>query len=540
MSWNFGDIFDAVAKAVPGDTPALIHGDRTITWAELDRRSNNLARWLIEQGAQPDDKVAFYVRNRPEYVELLLACFKARLVHVNVNFRYEEAELHYVLENSDARFVLFAGEFGDKLTKLRDRLPKLVACLQVDDGSPVVPFAEPYEPLADAGGGAALELDRSADDFFFLYTGGTTGMPKGVMWRAEDLWGALGGGAPPLDPSNRPETLDEHVARIRENGPGMRLLPACPLMHGTGLFTAMGALVGGGSVVTLGSAHLDPDELWRAVEQHRVTATSIVGDAFGKPMLRALDERPGGYDLSSLFLIISSGVMWTPEVKKGLLRHHPAMVLVDSFGSSEAVGFGLSITTAEGETRTAKFEIGENVKVFTEEGREVAPGSGEPGYVARTGPIPSGYYKDPVKTGEIFRTIDGVRYSIPGDWCTVEEDGTLTLLGRGSVCINTGGEKVYPEEVEEVLKAHPDVYDALVVGVPDDKWGQAVTAVVQLQDGTPFDEETLRRHVRAELSGPKTPKRVLRTDRLYRAPNGKADYQATAAFARQELGIPDS
>jgi fatty-acyl-CoA synthase len=538
MSWNFGDIFEALAEAVPGDTPALIHRERTVSWADLDRRSNNLARWLAAQGAEPGDKVAFYVRNRPEYLELLLACFKARLVHVNLNFRYEEAELHYVLENSDARFVLFGGEFGDKVTKLRDRLPKVAAYLQVDDGSPGVPFAEPYEPVAERGDGARLELDRSGDDLFLLYTGGTTGMPKGVMWRAEDLWGALGSGSSIVDETPAPETIDEHAARIRESGPGMRLLPACPLMHGTGLFTAMGALVGGGSVVTLDSAHLDPDELWRAVEQHSVTSMSIVGDAFGKPMLRSLDASPGRYDLSSLLLIISSGVMWTPEVKKGLLRHHPAMVLVDSFGSSEAVGFGLSITTAQGETRTAKFEIGENVKVFTEEGREVVPGSGEPGYVARTGPIPLGYYKDPDKTAETFKTIDGVRYSIPGDWCTVEEDGTLTLLGRGSVCINSGGEKIYPEEVEEVLKAHVDVDDALVVGVPDEKWGQAVTAVVQLRDAAQFDEAALRRHVHGALAGFKTPKRVLQIDRLYRAPNGKADYQATAAFAREQLGIP--
>jgi fatty-acyl-CoA synthase len=238
-------------------------------------------------------------------------------------------------------------------------------------------------------------------------------------------------------------------------------------------------------------------------------------------------------------MIISSGVMWSPEVKRGLLEHQPGMILVDSFGSSEAVGFGMSVTTAQGETRTAKFQIGERVKVFTEDEREVAPGSGEPGFVARGGPIPVGYYKDPEKTAETFKTIDGVRYSIPGDWCTVEEDGTLTLLGRGSVCINTAGEKVYPEEVEEALKEHPDVDDALVVGLPDERWGQAVTGVVQLREGARFEEESLRRHVHDRLAGYKAPKRVLRVDRVYRAPNGKADYPRTADYAREQLGIVD-
>jgi fatty-acyl-CoA synthase len=308
-------------------------------------------------------------------------------------------------------------------------------------------------------------------------------------------------------------------------------------MHGTGLFTAIGAIVGGGSVVTLPSLRFDPHELWQAVARHRVQSIAIVGDAFAKPMLRALDEKPGEYDLSSLALIVSSGVMWSPEVKQGLLRHHPNLLLVDSFGSSEAVGFGSSVTTARSTAKPARFQIGERVKVFTEDGREVVPGSGEPGFVARAGPIPVGYYKDPEKSAKTFRTVAGVRYSIPGDWCTVDADGTIQLLGRGSVCINTAGEKVYPEEVEEALKTHPAVYDALVVGVPDEKWGQAVTGVVELHAGAGFDEEDLRAHVRARLAGYKCPKRVLRVDSLGRAANGKADYKRIADHARSALGL---
>ena len=537
MSWNFGDILDGLAEVVPGDSPALIHGDSTTSWSEFDRRSNNLARQFQARGAQPGDKVAFYMRNRPAYVEGLAACFKARLVHVNVNFRYLDDELHYIFDDSDAKLALFEAEFGDRVEKLRQRLPKLTHWIQVDEGLPAPPFAEAYANLVAEGQGERLELERSPDDLLLLYTGGTTGMPKGVMWRAEDLWEALGRGGNALNANASPETLAEHIANVREAGSGTRQLPACPLMHGTGLFTAIPALLGGGAIVTLESARFDAHELWHTVDRHKVQAVAIVGDAFAKPMLRALEDKPGEYDISSLVLIVSSGVMWTPEVKKGLLAHHKGMVLVDSFGASEAVGFGMSVTTATGETRTAKFQIGEKVKVFTEDEREVVPGSGEPGFVARCGPIPLGYFKDPEKTAATFRTIGGVRYSIPGDWCLVEADGTLTLLGRGSVCINTAGEKVYPEEIEEVLKEHPSVYDALVVGVPDEKWGQAVTGVVQLKGGAALDEQALREHVRAKLAGYKTPKRVLATESLGRAPNGKADYQAIGELARRELGI---
>jgi fatty-acyl-CoA synthase len=537
MSWNFGDIFDAVAEAVDASAPALLHEDRTVTWGEFDHRTNALARALLARGARPDDKVALYLRNRPEYTEALVACFKGRLVHVNINFRYLEDEIHYILDNSDAKFVLFAGEFGEIADRLRERLPKVAAWVQIDDGSPQVEFAERYEEAIASEGGERLEAERSPDDLLLLYTGGTTGMPKGVMWRAEDLWEALGRGGNVTNGNVASETLDAHRDRIREQGPGARHLSACPLMHGTGLFTSIGVLAGGGAIVTLESPKLDAHELWGAVERHGVNSCAIVGDAFAKPMLAALEERPDTYDLRSLLLIISSGVMWSTEVKKGLLKHHSGLILADSFGSSEAVGFGMSVMTAAGETRTARFQIGERVKVFTEDHREVEPGSDEAGFVARAGPIPLGYYKDPDKTAEVFRTIGGVRYSIPGDWCRVAEDGTLTLLGRGSVCINTGGEKVYPEEVEEVLKEHPDVEDALVVGVPDEKWGQAVTGVVQLRPGATHDEAKIRAHVKSRLAGYKTPKRVLDVDTIGRAPNGKADYAYVTDLARKRLGV---
>lgn len=535
MTWNFGDILDALPKALPADAPAFIHADRVVTWSETTRRSNNLARALLAQGAKPGDKVAFYMRNRPEYGEALAACFKGRLTHVNVNYRYKPDEVFYIFDDSDARVVIYGSEFRDTILQLRPRLSKVVAFIEISEGDTSAPFADPYEALATQGDGAPLRIARSPDDQLFIYTGGTTGMPKGVMWRHEDMREAQLDALRRLGPA--PENLAAHLDVVRASGPGSRTMPACPMMHGTGLITAIGCMMNGGCVVTLESPSFDAHELLSVVSDRKVQSIAIVGDAFAKPMLKALDETPGAYGTSSLISIVSSGVMWSREVKAGLLRHIPQVVLMDSFGASEALGFGSSAMTKDGEVRTATFQIGPRCKVFDEDGEPVAPGSGKPGIIAMGGPIPLGYYKDPEKTAKTFRTIGGQRYSIPGDWCMVEADGALTLLGRGSACINTAGEKVYPEEVEEALKTHPAIEDALVVGVPDDKWGQAVTGVVVVAGGVAFDEDDVRRHVRAHLAGYKTPKRILVAEIPLRASNGKADYKAVTEFARRDVGL---
>ncbi|MEZ5558745.1 MAG: acyl-CoA synthetase [Pseudomonadales bacterium] len=538
MGWNYGDILDGVAKVVPADKPALIHGEQVITWPEFDRRSNNLARRFLNRGVQAGDKVAFYMRNCPAYCETLAACFKARLTHVNVNYRYVDDELWYILDNSDSKIVVYGAEFAGHVEKLRQRLPGVGLWVEVtDEEQPAAEFAVSFEALAEIGDGEPLRLHRSGDDLLFLYTGGTTGMPKGVMWAHDDHWHAGAAGATPATNMVPPKDVAEHCANVQKAGGGGALVPCCPLMHGTGLFTAIGTLAQGGTVVTLTGHSFDPVELFETIERRKVNSLAIVGDAFAKPMLRVLDEHPGRYDLSSLVGMISSGVMWSPEVKLGLLRHHPGMVLTDSFGASEAVGFGRSDTTADGTTEVARFTLGEHCKVFTEDFREVTPGSDEVGFVARSGAIPRGYYKDEAKTAKTFPVINGVRYSIPGDYCKVAADGTLILLGRGSVCINTAGEKVYPEEVEEVLKTYPGVVDALVVGVPDEKWGQMVTAVVQPDSGAALDESAVQAHVRAHLAGYKTPKRVLVKDNLGRASNGKADYKGITEYAKATLGI---
>jgi fatty-acyl-CoA synthase len=534
MDWNFGDMLDAVGAALGPEDIALAHGDRRISWPEMTARSNRMAHALHTLGAQPGDKAGFYLRNQPEYMEGLAACFKARLAHVNVNYRYLDDELVYIFDNSDSTVVFFDADFAAEVERVRARLPKVKVWVQVG-GAETLPFAKAYETLATTGDPSPLNIPRSGDDLLLLYTGGTTGMPKGVMWthaiwREAGMEGARKAGLPV------PANMDEHVQNALTVGRFSRQVPACPLMHGTGLFTAMGAMLNGGGVVTLTeNKKFDPENLWDTVEREGVTSMAIVGDAFGKPMLQCLDANPGRWNVSSVLAIISSGVMWSAEVKQGLLKHMPQAALTDSFGASEAVGFGSSITTADGGTQTSKFEIGPACKVFTEDDREVVSGSGEPGFIARGGAVPLGYYKDPEKTAKTYKTIGGMRYAIPGDWCTVEADGSITLLGRGSNCINTAGEKVYPEEVEEALKSHAAVRDALVVGVPDDKWGQAVTAVVSLDRDVSEDE--LRAFVQGKLARYKAPKRILFKDNLGRASNGKADYKSIKDFALAELGI---
>ena len=333
-----------------------------------------------------------------------------------------------------------------------------------------------------------------------------------------------------------PDTIAAYAELVKLSGGGQRMMPVCPLMHGTGLLLALGSLISAGSIVTVPGNHFEPEAVWDTVARTRVQSMAIVGDPFAKPLLRVLDEAPGRYNLSSLTGITSSGAMWSVEVKRGLLRHLPHVALNDSFGSSEAVGMGASVMTLGGETQTAAFALLENAIVIDEEDRPIAPGSAKPELVALGGPLPLGYYNDKEKSARTFRTIGNQRYAIPGDYARVEADGTITLLGRGSNCINTAGEKVYPEEVEEALKTHPAVEDALVLGVPDDKWGQAVTGIVKLVSGTAFDETDLREHVRARLAGYKTPKRILCAEIALRAPNGKADYKTARDFALLQLG----
>ncbi|HET7651548.1 MAG TPA: acyl-CoA synthetase [Acidimicrobiales bacterium] len=520
--WNFADVWERIADTIP-DAPALTHADTRRTWAEFDRRADGVARTLLDNGAQRQDKVAQYLYNCSEYMESVFATFKAGLAPVNTNYRYVDDELVYLWDNADVVAVVFHGTFSERIAGLRDRVPRIVTWLWVDDGAgPCPEWATPYETAATSASERTVPAHgRSGDDLLLLYTGGTTGMPKGVMWRQDDLYNnfslAIWHDPPAPD-------LDAVTARVKERiGPVD--MPACPLMHGTGLFSGMQQLCQGGSVVTLTARHLDVDELLDTIERERVNVLAMVGDAFGKPILRALDADPGRWDISSLIAIVSSGVMFSIETKQGLLKHHGGMLIVDAFSSSEALGMGQSVTGRDMPTRTARFTVGERARVITDDGRDVVPGSGEIGRVAVGGFQPVGYYKDEAKSDATFKVIDGKRYSIPGDYATVEADGTLTLMGRGSVCINTGGEKVFPEEVEEVLKLHAAVRDAVVVGVPDEKFGEAIVAMVEPHPAADVDADDVIAHVKAHLASYKAPKRVVAIETIGRAPNGKVDYK---------------
>jgi len=352
------------------------------------------------------------------------------------------------------------------------------------------------------------------------------------MWRQDDIFCALNAAAAIVYGTDA--NLDIVREKLEKAGPVA--LPACPLMHGTGAFTSFSALSIGGCVVTLTNRTFDAEELLTTVEREGVNTMAIVGDAFAKPMLRALDANPGKWDISSLLMIVSSGVMWSEATKQGLLKHHGGMLLVDAFSSSEALGMGQSVSSAGGSAKTAKFALGQNARVIDDDGRDIEPGSGAVGMVAVKGRTPIGYYKDPEKSERTFRVLDGERYSIPGDYATIEADGTLKLLGRGSVCINTGGEKVFPEEVEEVLKEHPSVRDAVAVGIPDDKWGEAICAVVEPQPGGAIDAAEIIGHVKSRLAAYKAPKHVVPVETIGRAANGKVDYKRLREVAADRIG----
>src|SRR6056297_1427767 len=503
-NWNFADIWEVVADELP-DALCLIHGDDRRTWAQVDRRADGVARHLLDAGLERQQAVAQYLYNGPEYIESTYAAFKAAFAPVNTNYRYTADELLYLWDNADAGAIVFHGTFAPTIEPIRGRLPKVRSWLWVDDGS--------------------------GDCLNFLYAGGTTGMPKGVMWRQDDLAVKLTAtlGTPLAD--------DGTVADLRGTftQPGPRFLPACPQMHGTGNFPCLSTLSGGGSIVTLTNRKFDPAELLDTIEREGVNTMAIVGDAFAKPILRALDADPGRWDLSSLVGIVSSGVMWSKESKQGLLDHHPGMVLMDAFSSSEALGMGSSVSAAGAPAETAKFELSPETIVIDDLDRPLQPGSGEIGRLAVGGRQPIGYYKDPEKTARTFLEIDGQRYSCPGDFATVDADGRITLLGRGSVCINSGGEKIFPEEVEEAMKTHPDVLDAVAVGLPDERFGEVVTGVVEPKPGSTVDADSVIAHVKQRLAAYKAPKHIVVVGTIGRAANGKVDYKRLREDAGQVL-----
>ncbi len=535
--WNFADVYDAIAAAIP-DRPCQIHGDRVVTWGQFDQRASALAADMVAAGLGHQAKVACYLYNCPEYLEAVAAALKAALVPVNTNFRYGPEEILYLFDNADAEAVVFHATFAELLDGIRDRLPLVKRWYVVaDEAGPGPSWATPYEEVAGSGTTLSLtDRTRSGDDLLFLYTGGTTGMPKGVMWRQDDLFNVIGAGGNPLLGISPASSIDELAARAAATDDAPRTIICCPLMHGTGQFSAFISMNAGGSVISLEDRRFDVAQLFETVERWKANSLVIVGQAFAGPMLDHLDANPGRSDLSSVATIGSSGVMWAHDNKQGLLRHMPQAMLFDSFGSSEAVGLGISVSAAGAAEKTARFMLTENNAVFADDGRRVEPGSGEMGMVAVGGFIPVGYYKDEAKSAATFRTIEGRRWSIPGDFATVNADGTIQLLGRGSVCINTGGEKVFPEEVEEALKTHPSVRDAVVVGIPDSRFGETICGVIEPAEQATVDAAELRAHVTTHLAAYKAPRNVVVVDSIRRAANGKVDYKRLREEAIAQLG----
>ena len=537
MDFHFNNVWTALSDAFP-NRAALICEEKTVTWSQFNDRAARLASLFEKHGVTNGASVGLYMLNCNEYTEAHFGCFKQSICPVNVNYRYRAEELIYLLDNSDSEVVIYHASFAPRITEIKSSLPKIKLYIQVDDGTDneLLDGALDYErALAES---APQPFKPSAyEDRYMLYTGGTTGMPKGVMYDNGALahWLCIGGytsrGLAP--PSSIADVL-EGAQAITDMNAVHRSLPACPQMHGTGMWIGtMVALNCGGTVITQRTQHLDADALLRCVVDNEVTDLTIVGDAFARPILGALDAASAAgkpYDLSRLGQIASSGVMWSSEIKEGLLRHHD-MMLNDIMGSTEG-SMGGSLSTRQSAAKTAKFVIADYVKVFNENDEPVAPGSGEMGMVATAGIVPRGYYKDDIKSANTFRTVNGVRYSFPGDFATVEIDGSITLLGRGSQCINTGGEKVFTEEVEEAIKRHPDVEDCLVVGLPDERLGNRVVAVYSQRPGASLvGEDGLREHVRSQLAGYKAPKQSILVDIVQRAPNGKADYKWAKATA---------
>ncbi|ARF54141.1 acyl-CoA synthetase [Streptomyces gilvosporeus] len=539
MEYNLADLFESIVDTVP-DREALVYVDhpgtgaeRRLTYAELDRAANRLAHHLSDQGIGPGRHVGLHLYNSVAYLQAVYACLKIRAVPVNVNYRYVEEELVYLYRDADLVGLVFDAEFTERVAAALPQAPALRHLVRV--GTPPAGAPEPaIAPVAladaEAAGSPARGFGpRSADDQIVIYTGGTTGMPKGVMWRHEDIFfSGMGGGAPTGEPVKRPQELAERVAA---GGEGIVFFPTPPLMHGTSTLTAFIAFHFGQKVVL--HRKYVPEEVLRTVAREKVTSVSLVGDAMLRPLVDALGGPLKGTDCSSLFSVSSSGAILSETVRDQFSALVPHALLLNNFGSSES-GFNGTATEDSGPDVGFRLRVNARTAVVDPATRAPVP-VGEPGRLAQRGHVPLGYYNDPAKTAETFFERDGDRWVLLGDMASVDTEGIVTVLGRGSQCINSGGEKIYPEEVEQALKAHPDVYDALVAGVPDERWGNRVAAVVQLRAGSaPLDLASVQAHCRTRLAGYKIPRAVVFTDRIQRSPSGKADYRWAKAVVRGE------
>ncbi|WP_330302414.1 MULTISPECIES: acyl-CoA synthetase [unclassified Streptomyces] len=536
MEYNLADLFESVVDVVPG-REALVYIDhpgtgaeRRLTYAQLDAAANRVAHHLIDSGIRPGEHLGLHLYNGVEYLQTVLGCLKARIVPVNVNYRYVEEELVYLYRDADLAALVFDAEFTDRVAAALPHASALRHLVRVGIPAPDAVALDAVD-FADAEAAGSPERGfpaRSADDQFIIYTGGTTGMPKGVMWRQEDLFfSGLGGGAPTGEPVKQPEELAERVAA---GGEGITFFPTPPLMHGTSTLTAFIGFNFGQRIVI--HRKFVPEEVLRTIEKEKVTSMSLVGDAMLRPLIDALSGPLKGTDCSSMFSVSSSGAIMSDTVREQFQALVPNVMLLNNFGSSES-GFNGTATADSGPERGFRIRVNSRTQVVDPVTHEPVA-AGEPGRVAQRGHVPLGYYNDPKKTAETFFQKGDERWVLLGDMATVDEDGIVTVLGRGSQCINTGGEKVYPEEVEQALKSHPDVYDALVAGVPDEKWGNHVAAVVQLREGANHPSlEDIQTHCRSHLAGYKIPRQLVVTETIQRSPSGKADYRWARSVAAE-------
>ncbi|MEX1255669.1 MAG: acyl-CoA synthetase [Dehalococcoidia bacterium] len=524
LHFNLGDMFETVADALP-DQEAVVCGERRLTYAQLDERATRLAHWLLANGIGQGDHIGLYLYNSTEYLEGTLAAFKIRAVPININYRYVEEELRYLFDNADLAGVIHHREFAPRIAAVIEDVPTLRTFLAVEDGSDAdlaLTGSAEYESALASSSPERDFAPRSADDLYILYTGGTTGMPKGVMWKHQDLFfAALMGG----NPTGAPPETPEQVAENAQSSPTLTSLPAAPLMHGAAQWATLIYLYSGGKVILTPSKRFDPEMIWSLVEKEKVNSMAIVGDAMGRPLAEALTKPGASYDTSSLFVLGSGGATYSEGVKDQLRALLPNVMMLDSFGGSEGGNQGQSVPKLDRDARGPRFNADATTAVLDEDWRPLPPGTGVIGMLARRGRIPLGYYKDPEKTAKTFIEAHGERWVVAGDMAMVEADGTITLLGRGTNCINSGGEKVFPEEVEAALRSHPAVFDTLVVGVPDTRWGERVAAVVQVRPGQNVTLEDLDEHARKHISGYKVPRELHLVDEIMRQPSGKADYR---------------
>ncbi len=527
VEFNIADLFESVADVVPERT-AVVCGERRLTFAELDERATRFANALTARGVKAGDHVGLYLFNSTEFLEAMLGAFKIRAVPININYRYVEDELHYLFEGADLVALVFQAEFSDRVAAVVKRVPSLRLLVSLADGSGRTQEGEiDYDAmLSDAVPDRRFPA-RSGDDLYVIYTGGTTGMPRGVMWRQEDVFFAgLQGGSPGGVPLERPEELSVNALA---NDTPLTFLPAAPFIHGAAQWAALIGLFGGGKVVLVPGRSFDAGVACRLVASERVTTMTLVGDAMARPLADALHALGGSLDTSSLMVIASAGAILSDTVRDELQRALPDAMILNSFGASETGHQGTMYPG--GPSGPITFYMDESNTVLGDDHRPLTPGSGVIGRLARRGRLPIGYYKDPVKTAATFLSIEGERWVVPGDLATIEDDGRITIFGRGAMCINTGGEKVFPEEVESALKAHPDVLDAVVVGVPDARWGHAVAAVVQPRPGCQITLAAIDAHCRTRVAGYKVPRQLHVVTEVQRHPSGKPDYRWASAVA---------